>query len=211
MPRPSLEDLLIEERLVDERTLRLLRRAARKSGVSLARALVDDGRLDDETLAQLVTRRLTLARVDLEREPVDEDAIREVPFDLVDGRRLLPLTIERRGARRVMRVAMADPLDRDAVEEIELSTGCDVEPVVARVGELAVAAQRYYRGMITKAIPRTRAPGGPTTQPRHQVADEAPLDARLAALVELLVDRGVIERDALHDAIRRLLKKEAGE
>jgi hypothetical protein len=207
--RPGLEDLLLEEGLIDEPALRRVRRVARKAGVSLVRALVDERHVDDEALAQLVTRRLALRRVELAGEPVDEDAIREVPFELVDSRRLLPLSIERTGARRLMRVAMADPLDRDAVEEIELSTGCDVEPVVARAGELAVAAQKYYRGMITRAIPRQPAAAGPTTQPIPVIADDAPPELKIEALLELLIERGAIDRDAFQEAVLRLVKARA--
>jgi hypothetical protein len=217
VPR-SLEDLLLEEGALDEATLRQARRQARQSGVSLARALVDAGLIDDGTLAELVARRLGLPRVALDREPVDDDALREVPFDLADGRRLVPLSIQRSGARPVIRVAMADPLDRDAVDEIELATGCFVEPVVARVGDLAAAVERHYRGVITKMIPRrpvfgvpAAAPLEPTTQPTHQVADEAPTEARLEALVELLVERGLVDRDSYLEAVRRMVKENAGE
>jgi len=212
--RRSLEDLLLEEGLLDEAGLRQARRVARHGGVALARAIVEEGRVGDEALAELVARKLRLPRVDLERETVDDDAIREVPFDLADARRLLPLAIDRSGPRKTIRVAMADPLDLDAVEEIELSTGCYLEPVVARVGELADAAQRHYRHVITKMIPRRPAFGGeavkaPSTKPTHQIADEAPLDVKLEALVDALVERGVIDREAVQEAVRKLIRKRA--
>jgi hypothetical protein len=218
--RRTLEDLLLEERLVDEAGLRLARRHARKHGVSLARAVVEQG-LSDEALAEAVARRLRLPRVDLAREPVDDDALREVPHDLAEARRLLPLSIERSAERRVIRVAMVDPLDLDAVEEIELSTGCQLEAVVARAGQLADATERHYRGIITKMIPRrpvfgqTREAGEatlePSTQPTHRIADEATVEVRLEALVSLLVDRGVVDAEALDEAIRRLVRTKAGD
>jgi MshEN domain len=211
--RRALEDLLLEEGLLDEATVKQLRRAARHAGVALVRALVEEGRIGDEALAELVARKLELPRVDLQHEPVDDDAIREVPFDLADGRRLLPLTIDRSGTRKTIRVAMADPLDRDATEEIELSTGCYLEPLVARVGQLADAAQRYYRGVITKMIPRRPVFGdaqpAPSTKPTHQIADEATVEVKLAALVELLVERGAVEREAFEEAVRKLLRSRA--
>ncbi len=215
MARRTLEDVLLEEGLVDEVGLRHARRQARKNGVSLARAVVESG-LSDEALAEAVARRLRLARIDLSHEPVDDDALREVPFDLADSRRLLPLSIDRAEKRRTIRVAMADPLDLDAVEEIEMSTGCQLEAVVARVGELAEAAEKHYRGVITKMIPR-RAPFGgasdraPTTQPTHAVADEASLELRIEALTDYLVTRGAVDRDELAELVRRLVKERSGE
>ncbi len=226
MPRRTLEDLLLEEGLLDEAGLRQARRHARRSGVSLARAVVEQRLLTDGALADMLVRRLHVPRIDLQAETVDQDAVREVPFEVADSRRLLPLTIDRTSKRRTIRVAMADPLDLDAVEEIEMSTGCDLVPSVAPVGELEVAIQRHYRGVITKMIPRQRTPFGdrlpdqgtpvakaiePTTQPNRMLADEADAQARVQALLELLIEKGVIDRAAFDDALRRVLKATLGE
>jgi hypothetical protein len=218
--RRTIEDVLVEAGLIDEARLRHVRRYARHNGVAVARAVVEIGGIDDEQLASTLATRLRVPRVDLARETVDEDALREVPHDLAEARRLIPLGIDSSGARRVIRVAMADPLDFDATEEIEMSTGCTVEPLIARVGEIGDAVSRYYRRVITKMIPRrpvfgSAAPAGksadPTTQPHHNVADEAPPELALRALVDLLVDRGVLDREAWQETVRRLVKERAGE
>jgi MshEN domain len=223
--RRTIEDVLIEAGLSDENRLRHVRRYARHNGICLARAAVEQGGIAEETLAATLAARLRLPRVDLAQESVDDDALREVPHDLADGRRLLPLAIDRTGGRRVIRVAMADPLDFDATEEIEMSTGCTVDPVVARVSEIGDAVVRHYRRVITKMIPRRPLFGAalasgtptatarpePTTKPHHQVADEAPPELGLRALVDALVERGVIDRDAWLEAVRKLVKEKAGE
>ncbi len=222
--RRTIEDVLVEAGLIDEARLRHVRRYARHNGVCLARAAVEIGGVSDELLASTLASRLRLPRVDLARDSVDEDALREVPHDLADARRLIPLNVDSAGARRVIRVAMADPLDFDATEEIEMSTGCTVEPLVGRVGEIGDAVKRHYRGVITKMIPRrpvfgaalpTGTPAAkapePSTQPHHNVADEAPPELALRALVELLVERGVLERDTWQEAVRKLVKERAGE
>jgi hypothetical protein len=220
--RRTIEDVLVEAGLIDEARLRHVRRYARHNGVCLAAAVVQMGGVADELLAATLAQKLRLPRVDLKRETVDDDAVREVPHDLAEARRLVPLSIDR--GTRVIRVAMADPLDFDATEEIEMSTGCTVEALVGRVGELGDAVSRYYRGVITKMIPRrpvfgaaiptgTPAAKGPepTTQPHHNVADEAPPEVALQALVDLLVERGVLDRESWQEALRRLVKQRAGE
>ena len=222
--RRTIEDILLEAGLIDEARLRHVRRYARHNTVCLARAAVEHGGVAEEVLASTLATRMRLPRVNFATETVDEDAVREVPYDLADGRRLIPLMIDRTGARRVIRVAMADPLDFDATEEIEMSTGCTVDPLVGRVGEIGDAVMRYYRGIITKMIPRrpafgaalstgtpARSPLEPTTQRHHQVADEAAPELSIRALVDLLVERGVIDREAYQDVVRRLVKERAGE
>jgi type II secretion system (T2SS) protein E len=220
--RRTIEDVLIDAGLMDEARLRRVRRFARHNAVCLVRAVVEHGGLDEELLAATLAEQLRLPRVDLARAIVDDDAIREVPYDLAEQRRVLPLVIERSDPRRVIRVVMADPLDFDATEEIEMSTGCRVEPEVARVSEIAAAVVSHYRGVITKMIPR-RAPFGslgtttealppdPTTQPHHLVSEEASAELGLRALVEVLADRGIIDREVWHDVLRRLVKEQAGE
>lgn len=224
--RRTLEDVLVEAGVLDEGKLRYVRRYARHNGVCLVRAAAEHGGVDEELLAATLAAHLRLPRVSLANETVDDDAVREVPFDLAEQRVLLPLIIERSDTRRVIRVAMADPLDFDATEEIELSTGCRVEPLVGRLGEIGDAVMRYYRGVITKMIPRRPvfgAPGAlpaaapvavrpePTTQPHHLVSDEAPPDVALRALVDLLVERGVIDRESWHEQLRKLVRERAGE
>ena len=226
--RRTIEDVLVEAGLIDEQRLRHVRRYARHNGVCLARAAVEIGGIGEELLASTLATKLRLPRVDLQRESVDEDALREVSHDLADARRLLPLGIDASGPRRMIRVVMADPLDFDATEEIEMSTGCTVEPLVGRVGEIGEAVSRYYRRVITKMIPRrpvfgaaipngTPAAGkpetanAPTTQPHHNISDEAPPELALRALVDLLVERGVVDREAWQETVKRLMKERAGE
>lgn len=222
--RRTIEDILLESGLIDEGRLRHVRRYARHNGVCLARAAVEHGGIAEEALAAALAKALRLPRVDFAAETVDDDVVREVPHDLAEARRLIPLSIDRAAARKTIRVAMADPLDFDATEEIEMSTGCAVEPLVGRVGEIGDAVMRYYRGVITKMIPRRPVfgaalptgtpavkPPDPTTKPHHNVADEAPPELAMRALVDQLVDRGVLDRDAWQDAVRKLVKERAGE
>lgn len=224
MARRALADLLLEEGLLDEAALRRARRHARLAGISLARAIVEERQLNEGALVEMLVRRLHVPRVDLAHERPDADALREVPHDFADARRLLPLSIDRASARRTIRVAMADPLDVDAVDEIEMTTGCELVPCIAGVLELAGAIQRHYRGMITKAIPRRPRFGEPEhlhtpaapriepiTQPAHRIADEVDVGLRLEALVELLAERGVVDKAAWQEAIRGLVKRQGGE
>ncbi len=220
--RRTIEDVLVESGLLNEGQLRQVRHFARRNGVCLARAAVEHGGVAEEPLASALAAHLRIPRLDLAHNAVDDDAVREVPFDLAEGRLLLPLSIDRADRRRTIRVAMADPLDFDATEELELSTGCTVEPLVGRVSEIADAVMRYYRGVITKMIPRrpifgsglssaTPKPAEPTTQPYHDIVEEAPIDVKFQALADLLIDRGLIDRDTWVETVRRLVSERAGE
>jgi len=209
--RRELGELLVEERLLDEQGLEAARRRARRDGVPLAVALVEDGKLRESDLLDALERRLKLPRVALSEAFVETDALREVAYDLAAGRWLLPIAVERRGSLRVLRIAMADPLDAEAIEEIESSSGCRVEIALAPPSELRAAVEKHYRGVTTKLIHRGRARGAAdenVTQPHHRLEDEAPIELRLRALIAALAEKGVLTDDEYLEALKRLMREE---
>jgi hypothetical protein len=213
----QLADLLLEESLLDEDGLQAARRIARREGVPLVVAATQEGRVEEAALAEALERRLKLPRVELGDAFVELDAVREVPHALAEERRLMPLALERAGGRRVLRVAMADPLDAQSIEEIESQSGCRVDPVIATPSEIEKAVARHYRGVTTKLIPRGAAAGGApparereesVTQPHHRIEDGAPAELRVRALLAALIEKGVITDDEYLEALRKLLKDE---
>src|SRR5215510_7820061 len=112
----ALGELLLEEGLVDQKGLRAAERYASRQGCALVSALIEEGHLGEDELVGTLERRLGLPRADL-GHGVDLDALREVPLDTAERCAVMPVALDRSGARRVLRVAMADPLDRAAIGE----------------------------------------------------------------------------------------------
>jgi hypothetical protein len=209
----TLADLLCESGVADETEIRAAARRARQEGTSLVRALLAEGRLGEVELLETLARRLKVPQIDPATAFVEPDAVREVAYDLAVARCLLPLALERQAGRRVLRVAMADPLDRETIAELESSTGCRVDVVLAAPSALEPAIERAYRGMVTKMIRQRggREPGPATdlpevaTEPSYRIEDDAPLELRLRALVTLLIDKGLLSEPEYREAVRRLL------
>ena len=210
----GLAELLREEGLADDELLAAAQRRARRHAVAFVVALVDEGRPSEAQLTEMLVRRLRLPRVDPATVFIEVDAVREVAYDLAAARCILPFALERQAGRRVLRLAMADPLDRETVEEIESSTGCRIEIAIAGPSELMPAIERSYRGVVTKLIPRGQAASvGRTkedivTQPQYRVEDGAPMGLRVRALVDVLVEKGVLSEDEYAESLRRLLRRE---
>ena len=217
--RKGVGDVLREEGLLDEEALQAGQRRARRDAIPLLFALVEEGRVTEAQAIDALERRLKLPRVDPSTVFVDAEALREVTYNLAVGRCLLPIAVERQGGLRVLRVVMADPLDHEAIDEIEASSGCRVAPMLAPASTLLPEIERAYRGIVTKMIPRggivreARAtdplPETPT-QPHHRLEDAAPADTRLRALVLLLVEKGVISDEEYQETLRQLLRGERG-
>lgn len=226
--RGGLGDILVEERLIAREQLNQAKRAADRLGTPLVTVLLDQGLVSERALVDALCRRLRMELYDPARTLVELDAVREVPFEEADRYRLLPLQAVQHGNQRILRVAMADPLDTQAIEDIEFSTGCIVEPLIARPSQLADAIRTHYRGVVTKVIPRTRSADAdleltPIAQkvrrPFGGHLDEADLRTRpiinpqkmasplqkVEALVSLLVQKGVITLDEYEDRLEELV------
>jgi len=217
----ALGDLLIEEGLIDAGALGAAQRHAARRGCALVAALLEEGRLGEDELVGTLERRLGLPRADLSDAAVELDALRQLAVDVVERFAVVPLAVVQAGEERVLRLAMADPLDRAAVADIEFSTGCRVDPHLAAPSEVARAIQRYYRGMATQvlrsgAVPRAvegddgtapaAARSGPPTKPHHPIEPEATPETKLQALLRALYARGVISEDDYVAELKALLK-----
>ncbi len=225
--RPGLGDILVEERLIAREQLNQARRAAERLGSPLVAVLLEQGLVTEDALVEALCRRLHMQVYDPAHTIVDLDAVREVPFEEANRYRLLPVQLVQRGSQRVLRVAMVDPLDAQAIEDIEFSTASTVEPMIARPSHLAEAIRHHYRGVVTKVIPRSRPaeaspeaePARPPrrafggglddahlhTKPVARVQQGAPAGHRVDALVSLLVRKGVISQEEYEEQLRAIL------
>jgi hypothetical protein len=212
----SLAQIAIDEGLVAARTIGDAAAWARRHGQPLVVALVQHAGVDEDALVNALARRLGASVASLDfAEP---EALSELPHALAVRFRALPLSLEVGvDGPRVLRVAMADPTDELAVAEIESQSGCRVEPLLATLALLDEATERAYRGFVTvvmagrppSGLPLGESipPAGPTTQPFHRLEDEAPVELRLRALIELLQEKRVISDEEWQLQLKRLLRE----
>lgn len=108
----------------------------------LGTILVEKGYASEEAVARIVARQLGLPFVRLTPDVVEPEATRIIGGPLARRRNCLPIGAS---PERVV-LAMANPLDLIAIDDVELASGRPVEPVVAAAGDIAAALDRYYGG-----------------------------------------------------------------
>jgi hypothetical protein len=199
----TLADILADAQLVAPDRLAAAVRRAQSTGEPLLVILTEGERISEDTIAAALSRALGRPPLPAIGD-IDDEALREVPYDLARGRRMCPLDLTPAGAGPPrLRVAMADPTDREGIESLEQMSGCRVEPVLARLSAVDAAVRRAYRGVVTAVMKRPF--GLPAlTQPGHRLEDELPLELRHRALLELLVGKGLISLDEYAREVRRL-------
>jgi type IV pilus assembly protein PilB len=114
----------------------------RRLGRSLGRVLVDLGVLTEGQLVAALATQIGLKFVDLSDFPVDGSAVSRVPAPVCRRHNALPIGYD--DGKLV--VAMADPANVFAVDDIRSMTGMDVRPVVATKADVLAAINRYHRG-----------------------------------------------------------------
>jgi hypothetical protein len=221
----GLGELLLEEGLCDEATLLAAQRYARRQRCALVTALVEEGRLGEDDVLSAIERRLAPSRADLSPSALDLDALRALPLELIERCVALPLSVEQTDTRPILRVAMADPLDRESIDELEKESGACVEVLVAPFSEITRAIQKHARGLVTKQIrpfgstptprvrhgaetpvPETVLKPVPSTQPHHRLEDEATPEVKLRALLSALYAKNVLSEEDFLKQLRKLLR-----
>jgi len=112
-----------------------------RGGRALGRVLIDQGVLTESQLVAALATQIGLRFVDLGDFAVDGSAIGRVPGAVCRRHSAMPIGFE----DGKLLVAMADPANVFAVDDIRSLTGMDVKPVVATRADLAAAIDRYYR------------------------------------------------------------------
>ena len=143
MARPGhkrIGDYLLEVGALSHEQLEEALEVQRRTGERLGRILVKLGHVSEASIAAVIERQLGVPRISLAEYVISDDVIKLVPENL--ARRYKVIAIEKDDDR--LTLAMADPLNVLAIDDIKLATGFEVKPVVAPEDEIARALEQYY-------------------------------------------------------------------
>lgn len=213
----ELEDLLVQEGVAAPREqIRGVLDLAERDGRYPVAALIEEGIVAEDVLADLLARASGTIVVDLDRARIDADAPHVVSGALARDRLLLP--IESTAGK--LRVAFVNPLDGDAVRAVQNASGMPIQPLVGTLTGVRQAIETVYAGRTTRVVRSTAgseipheitrkvaAPDGAAkdTAPIHRLEQEATIEQRHEALLLALIERGVLTRADYVDALKRLL------
>ncbi|MCM3337390.1 GspE/PulE family protein [Paenibacillus sp. MER TA 81-3] len=138
--RKRIGELLVDVGLITPTQLQhALAEQAKRKG-RLGDILLSEGFINEQQLIEVLEFQLGIPHIQLYRQQIDQQAIDLISQRLAEQYRVLPLRID--GSKLI--VAMEDPLDYYALEELRLATGYRIEPTIASREELARTIRRYY-------------------------------------------------------------------
>lgn len=138
----KLGEILVRENLITPQQLREALEYQRQSGGRLGSNLVKLGFISDDVITAVLSRQYGVPSINLELFQIDEETINLISQEVALKYSVLP--ISKVGATLTM--AMADPTNVFAMDDIKFMTGLNVEPVIASEASIQIAIGKYYSG-----------------------------------------------------------------
>ncbi len=138
----QLSDVLLEQGLVTSDQLTFASQEEANTGKSAWKVLLEGGVLTERDLVRARALQIGLRFFDTRSEPPTAEAMALVPEELARRQLVLPMRVE----NGVLVVAMAEPTNHLAVDELKAVVGRDVAPAAAFRSDLAGAIDRWYSG-----------------------------------------------------------------
>jgi type IV pilus assembly protein PilB len=140
MSGDRIGELLVRQKLISLQQLRKAQEEQRRDGTSLGFALAKMGFVSDKQITEFLSQQYRVQAVDLREYEIDMEVLKLIPHEMCERHRILP--VSRAGSSLI--VAMADPSNLNAIDDIKFTTGYNVEPVVASEAAIMEAIERYH-------------------------------------------------------------------
>ncbi|HVN37218.1 MAG TPA: hypothetical protein VMW19_03475 [Myxococcota bacterium] len=181
MERPKIGELLVAAGVIEPDVLETaLEKQRAQGGGRLGGILVRMGVLDEDLLVRTVARQLELPVAWLRGKQVKPEVLSQLPREIALRHRCLPVMIDRKEPETLL-VAMEDPSDTSALDEVALAAGRPVRVVLAAPSELDDALARHYPGEPPQEAESEEEPELLLTDPLGESASAGPELRRVAS------------------------------
>ena len=136
----QLGELLLERGIINEAQLDKALKIQREKGGLIGQILVMLGYAKEEEIAQALTVQYGFPYLPLENYEINAETIKLIPENVATQYNLI--SIDRIGD--LMTIAMSNPLNVQAIEDIELLTKCKVQVFVSTMTDVTNAIKKYY-------------------------------------------------------------------
>jgi type IV pilus assembly protein PilB len=133
-------ELLVRENMISLQQLQKAQDEAKRSGQRIGATLARLGFVDDNELSAFVAKQYGLKAINLNNMELDAELLKLIPKDVAQRHQVVPL--ERSGS--TLTVAMSDPSNIYAIDELKFLTQYNIRPVVASESAIEATILRYY-------------------------------------------------------------------
>ena len=204
-----LGDMLIRQNVLTEDELKKALELQKGSGKKIGEVLVDNGFITEDMIVRALQMQLGLKVVQLTGVTIPKEVRNLVSVDILKKYTCIPFELDPYNAN-ILHLAMADPMDMAAIDDISIVTNLQIEPYIATTRDILAAIDRCYGASETLDAARR------FTQERAQLrggaadddTDTDVSDAPIVQLVRSLIEQAIRQRasdihiEALENKVR---------
>ncbi len=140
--KKKLGNILVENGKISEVQLMQALDKQKNTKKKLGEVLIEEGLITEEEIFEVLRLQLGFNRVYLDGMVIDEEVIKKVPLAIAKKYTLIPFELN----GYVLSVAMEDPLNFFAADDVRITSGCEVQIFLATKSEINKAIDKYYSG-----------------------------------------------------------------
>ena len=189
-------DLLVEAGAITADELDEAIAYQKENGGKLGTVLVSQGFISQELLITVLTTQMGIDFIELKACKLDEDILKLVPENLVNKYKALPIGYDEQNPN-VLRVAMVDPMDLNAIDDIGIATNSQVEPLLAMEEDMNETIGKYFgnaQAMEAAELYRKERESDMLSDAEEEALNEDIENSPIVLLVKQIIEGGVRQR-----------------
>ena len=194
--KKRLGDILISAGIINEEQLLQALKRQKEKGQKLGETLIDLNFTNEREIADALHSQLNCDLVILSERRIEADIVKLIGEEILRKHLAMPFEFKK-GYANILRVAMANPLDIIAVDDIAIVTNLQIEPAVSTPTDIAAAIDKYYGNVEALKVAERYTQERDNLIKAEQNQDAASDDvenAPIVVLVRSLIEQGIRQR-----------------
>lgn len=189
-----LGDVLINGGAITQEQLDKALELQKGTGRKLGEVLVDEGITTEEAIAKALSSQLGIDMIEVQNVRISEEILKLIPINVLKKNKVLPFEYAKDNPN-VLRVAMADPMDMNAMDDISIITNLQVEAVASTSRSIMLALDRYYgQGDVNSALEAYTKEKEAEFEDQEDLYSEDINSSPIVLLVKEMIDQAVRQR-----------------
>ena len=138
--KDRIKEILIRDKLISSEDLEKALEEQKRTGEGLNSILVKRKLIDEDTLTQVLSEGLGYPPISISRLTIDAEVVQIIPKEIAVEYQIMPISL----MGDHLTLAMADPLNIFAIDNIKALTGYTINPIIGRIKDIEKTIEKYY-------------------------------------------------------------------
>ena len=140
--KKKITEILFENSVIKEEQMNAILSLVQSTGKTEAELLIERGIVSEEQIAEAISKKTDIPVIVLSGLNINEDIIAMIDPSVLKKKVVMPFSLD--GDKNILYLAMANPMDLVALDDIAILSNMHIEPYVATAADIMSAIDRYY-------------------------------------------------------------------